>query len=60
MAAGGGKRHDVIFDLAGDPNWPDSTGLGLLIRLRKRARELGHQWCWSRAGTFANGGGAGA
>ena len=33
----------VMFDLA-DTVFADSTGLGALIRLRKRARELGHQF----------------
>ena len=35
------ESHDVIFDLAAT-NLADSTGMGLLIRLRKRSRELGH------------------
>ncbi len=34
------EQHDVIFDLAGT-KMTDSTGVGLLIRLRKRSRELG-------------------
>jgi N-acetylglucosaminyldiphosphoundecaprenol N-acetyl-beta-D-mannosaminyltransferase len=33
----------VLFDLAGTA-FADSTGLGALIRLRKRARELDHQF----------------
>jgi len=35
------ELHDVIFDLAAT-KLTDSTGMGLLIRLRKRSRELGH------------------
>jgi len=35
------ELHDVIFDLAAT-KMTDSTGMGLLIRLRKRSRELGH------------------
>ena len=34
---------NVLFDL-GDTVFADSTGIGVLIRLRKRARELGHQF----------------
>ena len=33
----------VMFDLS-DTNFTDSTGIGALIRLRKRARELGQQF----------------
>ena len=33
----------VLFDLT-DTGFTDSTGIGVLIRLRKRARELGHQF----------------
>jgi len=33
----------VMLDMAGT-DFVDSTGIGLLIRLRKRARELGHQF----------------
>ena len=33
----------VMFDLS-ETNFVDSTGVGSLIRLRKRARELGHQF----------------
>jgi N-acetylglucosaminyldiphosphoundecaprenol N-acetyl-beta-D-mannosaminyltransferase len=36
------ERQDVIFDLAAT-KMTDSTGMGLLIRLRKRSRELGHR-----------------
>lgn len=35
------EAQDVIFDLA-ETRMTDSTGMGLLIRLRKRSRELGH------------------
>jgi N-acetylglucosaminyldiphosphoundecaprenol N-acetyl-beta-D-mannosaminyltransferase len=37
------ENGTVMFDLAGT-SFADSTGLGVLIRLRKRARELGHQF----------------
>jgi len=36
------ERGHVIFDLS-DTVLTDSSGIGMLIRLRKRARELGHQ-----------------
>ena len=36
-------RSHVMFDLSGT-RFVDSTGFGQLIRLRKRARELGHQF----------------
>jgi len=35
------EQHDVVFDLTAT-KMTDSTGMGLLIRLRKRSRELGH------------------
>jgi N-acetylglucosaminyldiphosphoundecaprenol N-acetyl-beta-D-mannosaminyltransferase len=35
------ESNDVIFDLSAT-KMTDSTGMGLLIRLRKRSRELGH------------------
>ncbi len=37
------ENGHVLFDL-GNTGVIDSTGLGLLMRLRKRARELGHQF----------------
>ena len=37
------ENSHVMFDLSGTV-FADSTGIGLLIRLRKRARELGHQF----------------
>jgi N-acetylglucosaminyldiphosphoundecaprenol N-acetyl-beta-D-mannosaminyltransferase len=37
------ERGHVMFDMS-DTVFSDSTGVGLLIRLRKRARELGHQF----------------
>ena len=37
------EKGHVMLDLAGT-DFVDSTGIGLLIRLRKRARELGHQF----------------
>ncbi len=37
------EQGHVMLDLAGT-DFVDSTGIGLLIRLRKRARELGHQF----------------
>jgi N-acetylglucosaminyldiphosphoundecaprenol N-acetyl-beta-D-mannosaminyltransferase len=37
------KRGHVMFDLT-DTIFIDSTGIGILIRLRKRARELGRQF----------------
>ena len=37
------EKSNVIFDLA-DTVFVDSTGIGVLIRLRKRSRELGHQF----------------
>jgi anti-anti-sigma factor/exopolysaccharide biosynthesis WecB/TagA/CpsF family protein len=37
------KRGHVMFDLT-DTIFIDSTGIGVLIRLRKRARELGRQF----------------
>jgi len=37
------ENGNVIFDLS-DTVFADSTGIGALIRLRKQARELGHQF----------------
>ena len=37
------EKSNVIFDLA-DTVFVDSTGVGVLIRLRRRSRELGHQF----------------
>jgi len=37
------ESSHVMFDLT-DTIFADSTGIGLLIRLRKQARELGHQF----------------
>ena len=37
------EKGHVIFDLA-DAKLVDSSGVGMLIRLRKRAREQGHQF----------------
>ena len=37
------ENSHVMLDLT-DTVFTDSTGIGLLIRLRKRARELGHQF----------------
>jgi len=37
------ENGHVMFDL-GETWFADSTGIGTLIRLRKRARELGHQF----------------
>ena len=37
------ESGNVMFDL-NDTVFADSTGMGVLIRLRKRARELGHQF----------------
>jgi len=48
------ELHDVIFDLA-DTQMADSTGIGLLIRLRKRARELGRGLVLAGAGTQLRG-----
>lgn len=37
------ENKQILFDLSGT-EFADSTGIGLLIRLRKRARECGHQF----------------